>query len=321
MPRGPVGPPMTRVEPVGGGGFSAPVRVDRYCPTNVQTMGYVSLNQNFFFDQSWLYGASAFCRLGFFAPGYMPYFVPITSRYMLLPSRIRLSSSESVRTDPVSVTSFTAPKEARKAFEKGSKRLFGAEKDTLGAKEALLEAVELHPKYAEAWTMLGHVYLRSKDSQKAKYAFGRAIEADPQYGAPYAPLSRMLVKSGEWERALEIADKGVSLNPSDSQLKYDLVTSAFASGESDTAYRWAQQLYEQGDSDYFPAVIYVLGHRAQESGQLDRAERYYEEYLRGPGSTHLRAEARKALEAVRRSEEASSNVSEPSGVIDLVLQP
>lgn len=320
MPRTPVGPPMTRVEPAGGGGFSAPVRVDRYCPTNVRTMGYVSLNQNFFFDQSWLFGASAFCRLGFFAPGYMPYYVPITSRYMLLPPRIRLSSSEGVRTDPVSVTSFTAPKEARKAFEKGSKRLFGAEKDTLGAKEALLEAVELHPKYAEAWTMLGHVYLRSKDARKAKYAFSRSIEADPQYGAPYAPLSRMLVHSGEWKRALEVADKGVSLNPSDSQLKYDLVTSSFAAGEKDTAYRWAQQLYEQGDSDYFPAVIYVLGHKAQAQGYDDRAARYYEEYLRGPGSPNLRAKARKGLAETRTRSEASSNSGPGGAAIDLVVQ-
>jgi len=322
MPTAPTAPPTTRIEPAtGGGGVNAPVRVDRFCPTGVSTMGYVSLNQNFFFNQSWLYGANQFCRLGFFAPGFMPYYVPITSRYMLMPSRIQLTSSENVRLDPVSVTSYTAPKEARKAFEKGVKRLFGAQKDTAGAKEALLEAVELHPKYAEAWTMLGHVYLRLQNRQQAEYAFERSIEADPQYGAPYAPLSRMLVKQGKWARALEVADKGVSLNPSDSQLKYDLVTSAFAADDKDTAYRWAQQLYEQGDSDYFPAVIYVLAHEAWEQGFHDRAEGYFAEYLKGPGDPRLRTEARKGLAAVQKAQAKASATASGADAVDLVVGP
>jgi tetratricopeptide (TPR) repeat protein len=83
----------------------------------------------------------------------------------------------------MSATSAGASKDARKAFEKGMSE---AKKQKLDAAEKeFRKAVELHPKYAEAWLELGRTYVTRNRLPEAREALSKAIAADPQYVYPY----------------------------------------------------------------------------------------------------------------------------------------
>ena len=70
----------------------------------------------------------------------------------------------------VSATSASAPKDARKALEKGVSEARKQKYDQ--AEKELRKAVDLHPKYAEAWLELGKVYAAKKSFDPAQ--IGRA---------------------------------------------------------------------------------------------------------------------------------------------------
>lgn len=206
-----------------------------------------------------------------------------------------MTPAEGYESTAVSVTTLEAPKEALKALEKGRKALLKT-RNLVEAEEQLEEAVRLHPRFAEAWTLLGLTRMSLDKSDSAIAAFEKSIESDPMYGAPYSPLAKTLIGRSDYRRALEVADRGVSLNPGDSGLKYALTLSAFALEENETAERWARQLYDAGEADYYPSVIYVLAAGARDAGRPDQAMRLFKEYLNGPGATpRLRALAEDGL--------------------------
>lgn len=282
-------PPMTRVR-VAGGAYT-PVLVQRRCYGSVVDLGYVAANMSFLYPLSWMGRTGAGCYLRFQTLGCSPfdYYGSSNSRRRdVYIKGVRMTPTEGYETTAVSATSFTASKEALKALQKGRKALFGSSRNLVAAQERLEEAVALHPKFAEAWTLLGLTRMTRGDQSGAVEALEKSIEADSMYGAPYAPLAKTLIRQSNYRRALETADRGVELNPGDSDLKYALVVSAFALKQTDTARRWAQQLYDSGEADYYPTAIYVLATAAREAGRNEQAARLFEEYLDRPGNARLR---------------------------------
>ncbi|MGH9675261.1 MAG: tetratricopeptide repeat protein, partial [Bryobacteraceae bacterium] len=70
----------------------------------------------------------------------------------------------------ISATSLNAPKDARKAFEKGKEQ--SAKKKLDEAQKELEKAVSLYPKYAVAWYELGLVHERKSKVEDARSAYG-----------------------------------------------------------------------------------------------------------------------------------------------------
>src|SRR5439155_954014 len=99
----------------------------------------------------------------------------------------RMGGQEEGRT--ISAVSLAAPKEAKKAYEKGMDAL---KKNKLAdAQNNFEKAVELYPKYAVAWYELGRLRASEDKFDIARGSFDEAIKADPKYVLPYLQLSML----------------------------------------------------------------------------------------------------------------------------------
>ena len=87
----------------------------------------------------------------------------------------------------ISMTSLQAPKEAKKAFDKGRKAI--GKKKWAEAKLQLEKAVGLYPQYAAAWCDLGRTLEESGNIPEARKAYAQALTADTKFVTPYLQLA------------------------------------------------------------------------------------------------------------------------------------
>ena len=116
-----------------------------------------------------------------------------------------------VQGSSISATSMSAPKDARKAFEKGSKAFFA---DKLPEAEKDLEkAVRIYPQFAEAWSRLGDVEHREQNLPAAHDAYDNALKADPRYVNPLFGLALLAIAERNWQQAAQLTAQVTNLNP------------------------------------------------------------------------------------------------------------
>ena len=158
----------------------------------------------------------------------------------------------------LSATSATASKDARKSYEKG---LSEAKKQKLEqAEKEFRKAVELHPKYAEAWLGLGKTYADRNRLPEAREAFGRAIAADPQFVYPYEQMYQVSFQEANWQELADTTDRLLRLNP------YEFPDAYYFNGVAhyqlknyDAAQKSLQQAIGGDSRKVNPKAHYVLG--------------------------------------------------------------
>jgi Tfp pilus assembly protein PilF len=292
----------------GGGSFSNPVRLRCNCAGDAWDLGYASYGGRFSFPMGRrgftfggpFGGAYDSCSLLFTSPGFVPFFLPLGS---IQPSglgyagigKIRMQPREDFSGTTVSITSLTAPKEAQKLYRKGSKALLGEKPDPAEAIEYLEQAVQLHPNYAAAWTMLGRARATAQDPPGARVAFERAIEADPKYVAPYSSLTKLVVNQKEWPYAVDLAGKALALNPFDAEIKFLYALAAFETEDYTTAELYATRIYQTDDLAYYPNTLILLARIHAKMGRPAQAARIYQEFLDTGAQSSLKRVARGEL--------------------------
>jgi tetratricopeptide (TPR) repeat protein len=122
----------------------------------------------------------------------------------------RLANVEGVT---ISAISLQAPKDAKKAFDKG-REFLKKKKDPEAAKE-FEKAVEIYPKYSTAWFELGRLKEQQSDAEGALKAYSQALAADPKYLNPYRQLAGMYVKDQKWKDAADTTSRLIKLDPVD----------------------------------------------------------------------------------------------------------
>jgi tetratricopeptide (TPR) repeat protein len=110
----------------------------------------------------------------------------------------------------VSMTSLSAPGDARHAYEKAQKA-FAQEKLDSAEKE-LNKAVKAYPNYAVAWSLLGDVHQRQKQLEEAKNDYTRARSADPQFVNPSFGLALIAMQEKNWQEAAQYTQQVAKLN-------------------------------------------------------------------------------------------------------------
>jgi len=113
----------------------------------------------------------------------------------------------------VSATNMRAPKDAKKAMERGDKALRKQKLEE--AEKNLQTAVEIYPAYASAWFTLGRVYQEQQRTADARLAFSKAIEADGNFVSPYVELARIAAADKKWEEVASLTDRAMALDPLD----------------------------------------------------------------------------------------------------------
>lgn len=113
----------------------------------------------------------------------------------------------------VSASALNAPKDARKAWEKGVAYLHKSR--FADAEKELEKAVDLYPKYANAWLDLGRARIRRQETDPARDAFLKAIDVDAKLVEPYLELGEMAVHAQNWPDAARYLDRALQLDPVD----------------------------------------------------------------------------------------------------------
>ena len=158
----------------------------------------------------------------------------------------------------ISAISLAAPKDARKAFEKGSDL---ARKNKLDdAMKNYQKAVDVYPKYAAAWFELGKLQAAKGQPDAAHQSFDAAIEADPKYLNPYLELSRLALGAKNWRELADVTGRAVKLDPFDypQQFLFNSVAN-YNLRNMDAAEKSARAAEKLDTEHRYPQVSHLLG--------------------------------------------------------------
>jgi tetratricopeptide (TPR) repeat protein len=111
----------------------------------------------------------------------------------------------------LSATPYRAPKEARRAYEKGLE----AEKHgkLANARKYFETAVDLYPTYVSAWFQLGTVFEKDNQKDAARTAYTRATTIDNRFLPPYLSLASMAFQAENWTEVLSLTSHILDLDP------------------------------------------------------------------------------------------------------------
>jgi hypothetical protein len=113
----------------------------------------------------------------------------------------------------VSMVSLAAPKEARKAFEKGLALMAGKKNNVPEAEKEFQRAIDLYPKYAAAWTELGKIQAGRNELVDARRSFDQAMQADPKFLGPFLQISLLAMQARKWQELVDVTDRAIQLDP------------------------------------------------------------------------------------------------------------
>ncbi len=154
------------------------------------------------------------CELRANIPGYTSQSVDLSMRRPMDNPEVgtilvhRISRAEGTT---VSASSLAAPKNAKKALQKGYALEKKNELDQ--ARADFQQAVDTYPQYAEAWFELGRMQARQGQAELAHKSFDEAIRAEPRYIPPYIQLSLLEMQAQRWKELVDISDKALRLAP------------------------------------------------------------------------------------------------------------
>jgi tetratricopeptide (TPR) repeat protein len=201
----------------------------------------------------------------------------------------------------VSATSALAPKEARKAFDKG---LEAAKKSKFDeAQEDFQKAAELYPRYASAWLELGRVLEQRDRLTEARDAYAKSIAADSKFVKPYERLYMLSFKELKWDDVAQNTDRIMRLNPYDypDAVYFNAVANSQL-GKLDIAEKSAREAIAMGTAQN-PKVLYILGVILAKKHEFKGAAECLKTYLKSDAVTdrdrvkQLLADIEKQVEA------------------------
>ena len=109
------------------------------------------------------------------------------------------------------------------------------------AESKLKKAIELNPKYSNAYYNLGCLLMSQGNLRKAELLFKKAVEFKPNFAIAYYNLGFILRDLGELEEAKLHTQNAITINPQLSDAYYCLSTMS----DPDTNKIWCKQLFDQ----------------------------------------------------------------------------
>jgi tetratricopeptide (TPR) repeat protein len=108
-------------------------------------------------------------------------------------------------------TAYKAPKDARKAYEKGLQ----AEKtgNLADAHRYFEKAVRIYPRFTNAWFRLGAILQKENQQDEAFKAYTQAATIDTKFLAPYLSLALLAYRAGNWREVVDLTGHILELDP------------------------------------------------------------------------------------------------------------
>jgi tetratricopeptide (TPR) repeat protein len=111
----------------------------------------------------------------------------------------------------ISAAAYNAPKDARKAYEKGVEAVRAG--NSAIARQQFEKAVQIYPKFTNAWFQLGKVLEKQNEKTAAHAAYTRATNIDSKYLPPYLSLSYFAYDAQDWPELLNLTGHILALDP------------------------------------------------------------------------------------------------------------
>jgi tetratricopeptide (TPR) repeat protein len=193
-----------------------------------------------------------------------------------------------------SATSGQAPKDARKAYEKGLNAVKKNKPDE--AEQDFRKAVGIYPKYAAAWLELGNALQRREHSAEAREAYASALAADPKFVYPYQQLYQMALQEQNWQGLAENTDQLLRLDPYEFPAAYYFNALAHLQlKELDAAEKSAHQAVEADRKQTNPKTHYLLGAIQVQKKDWIAAAESFRAYLKAAPNASDKSQVEKTL--------------------------
>ena len=196
----------------------------------------------------------------------------------------------------ISVTTLQAPKDAKKAFERG--RSAAKKQKWSEAQEQFQKAVDIDPKFAEAWTELGEMYQIQKQPEEARKAYTQAMAADSHYIRPYFGMIELASAENDWKQVASLSDKAIALDSYDYPNLYFFDGVAYFNlGQYQLAEKSARSAQRLDSQHKLPRVDLllsnILSERQDFSGAADAMRNYLKYLGEGPDAEMAKAQLAK----------------------------
>ncbi len=214
----------------------------------------------------------------------------------------RLANVEGFTT---SATLAMAPKDARKAYDKGLEDVKKSKPDD--AQKEFQKAVDLDPKFAPAWYELGRVYEGRDHIDKAREAYQQSVAADPKYINPYERMYLLDGREAKWQEVADTTDKVLHLNPYDFPAAYYYNAVAnLQLGKLDPAEKSAREAVKIDTAHLNPRANYILGIILAQKQDLKGAAECLRAYLQLAPDAKDSDKVKQQLAEMEKSAEAKA---------------
>ncbi|MEO8050467.1 MAG: tetratricopeptide repeat protein [Acidobacteriota bacterium] len=205
----------------------------------------------------------------------------------------------------ISVVSALAPKDARKAYEKG--REAEAKNKLDDAQKNFEKAVSVYPQYSLAWFELGRMNEQGNRIDEARKAYQQAIAAEPKFIQPHEQLCWLALRESKWQELVELTDEWLRLDPANSPNAYYLSSIGnLQTQHSSAAEKNAREAVRMDPGKKNMRARYVLGLALAQNHEFAESAQAIQSYLESTPEAKDRAAVEKQLEQIQQ--EVKGNV-------------
>jgi len=195
----------------------------------------------------------------------------------------------------VSVAELSIPEPARKLYRAGEDAAMKNELDQ--ARLHLQAAVDMYPKYAAAFNLLGLVEMNRHEPQAGINAFRNAIAADDKFTPAYLNLAKARMVQQRYPDAEDLLQKSLSIEPLDTTTMMYLANVYLYDGKYDQVTQLA--IRAQSLPHKQSTSIHILAGMAYEQlKQSELALAEYKLYLQESPNGNLVKNAHEALDRI-----------------------
>jgi tetratricopeptide (TPR) repeat protein len=189
----------------------------------------------------------------------------------------RIGPAEEGKT--ISAVSLAAPKDAKKAYEKGLDAI--KKKKFEDAQKNFEKAVEVYPKYSTAWYELGMSQAGQGKMDMARKYWDTAVECDPKFVKPYLQIAIVELQAARWRGLAEVTEKLVKLDPFDYPQAFFFNSVANYNMQNFEVAEKSALAAEHLDTRHaFPKVNHILGMLLAMKKDYTGAAQYFKAYLK-----------------------------------------
>jgi tetratricopeptide (TPR) repeat protein len=248
------------------------------------------------------------CELRAYLPGYQSQSISLANRRALDNPDLgtillhRLGASEGTT---VSATTLSAPKDAKKAYEKGLD--LAKKKKMEEARTNLEKAVALYPRYSVAWHTLGKVEAAQGQLDAARQSFDQSVQADPKFVPPYVEIAQLQLRAREWQQLADTSEKATKLDPfSYPQLFFYNAVANYNLHKPDAAEESVRRAQKLDTRHQIPQLSHLLGVILADRQDFTAAAEQMRDYLKFAPEAQDASTVRTQLEQLEKLAKTSA---------------